>query len=607
MRGLSAFNLAILPRRPRQPCSSIYYITNALRCSFPIVQSSSNIACTHHLAPLDPGRPDQTSSFRLQAKTMEGSICDTNGERKAEIEAVKSWMATCVSQHDTSGCNTRRSNTLPGRLIEIDATSGRARLVNVASLHSLPEFVALSYCWGLTGNLQTLKAPLSRMKESIPTDALPLTIKQTFEIVEALGFRYLWVDALCIVQDDDVDWRREARKMGAIYSNASLVIAAMASKSTEEGLHTRAHDSSPSDDMFHTVMRACRTMPRKQWEEFIQKELPLLCRGWGFQERLLARRIVHFTPAELVWECKGNISCQCGKMTNFMGSGRTMNNMNAAFWLTVDHPSQERVRPMWRECVKTFSRRSLTVPSDRAFAITGVAELLRGSSCADLYISGLWKDALPYDLLWRCDQSTTLCGRKYRKPSWSWVSVDCGINWPTARDTGALSISTESYFESGLEDVDCTHVDTTKTIGDYNPISAGQIHLTTRMIEVMIIHQANVDDEMSPFRTEWSIEGQCGRTLPFYPDIQLSDEDRGVSVDGKEDNTHDRVFYYLEIVAATAKSAGWQAGLIVRKHKAGDEDEIYERIGVAAEMSWLGHSSEAIFVSDVPSRKVVLI
>lgn len=538
---------------------------------------------------------------------MDNRICDTNSGRKAEIKAIKSWMATCASQHDTSGCNTRRSDTLPGRLIEINATSGRARLVSVASLHSLPEFVALSYCWGLAGNLKTLKATLSRMEEGIPVDALPLTVKQALQVVRALGFCYLWVDALCIVQDDDVDWRREARKMGAVYSNASLVIAAMASRSTEEGLHARVHGSPPSDDMFHSVMRACRTMPRKQWEEFIQKELPLLCRGWGFQERLLARRIVHFTPAELVWECKGDICCQCGKMTDFMGSGNRMNSMNAAFWLSVDHPSQERVRPMWRECVKTFSRRSLTVPSDRAFAITGVAELLRGSSCADLYISGLWKDALPYDLLWRCDQSTTLCAQKERKPSWSWISVDCGINWPTARDTGTLSISTESYFESGLEGVKCTHVDTAKTIGEYHPISAGQIHLTARMIEVRIVHQAKVDDEMSPFRTEWSIEGQCDRTLPFYPDIQLSDEDWRCSVGGKEENTHNRVFHYLEIVAPTAKSAGWQAGLIVEKHKAGDEDEIYERIGVAAEMSRLGHSSEAFFVSDVPSRKVVLI
>ncbi|KAF7552054.1 hypothetical protein G7Z17_g4570 [Cylindrodendrum hubeiense] len=293
------------------------------------------------------------------------------------------------------------------------------------------------------------------MEERIPVDTLPLTVRQTFEIVKALGFRYIWVDALCIIQDDEIDWQREAGKMGAVYSNATLVIAAMASRGTEEGLYSRTHDTSLPDDTFHSVMRACRTMPRKQWEDFIQKDLPLLCRGWGFQERLLARRIVHFTPAELVWECKGDIWCQCGEIPGFRAPDGKINNMNAAFWLSVDHPSPDRVRPMWRECVKTFSRRSLTIPDDRGFAITGVAELLRGPECADLYISGLWRDALPFDLLWRCDQSTTLQRKKERKPSWSWVSVDCGINWPIARDPGTLTISAETYFESGLEGVEC--------------------------------------------------------------------------------------------------------------------------------------------------------
>ncbi|KAK7414969.1 hypothetical protein QQX98_006202 [Neonectria punicea] len=184
--------------------------------------------------------------------------------RKAEIAAIQSWMATCIAQHDTSRCNTRRSDIFPERLIEINAQTEEARLVSVRQLDQVPEFVALSYCWGLTGNLKTLKATLSQMEECVPSGALPLTVKQAFEVVRVLGFRYLWVDALCIVQDDEADWQREARKMGAVYSNATLVIAAMASRGTEEGLYSTVNDASLTDDMFHSVMRACRTMPRKQ-------------------------------------------------------------------------------------------------------------------------------------------------------------------------------------------------------------------------------------------------------------------------------------------------------------------------------------------------------
>ncbi|KAH7145455.1 heterokaryon incompatibility protein-domain-containing protein [Dactylonectria estremocensis] len=541
---------------------------------------------------------------------MATRICEakaTGSRRKDEINAIKAWVARCESDHGSLGCGTVRSRTLPARLIEISTTIDKARLISVSSLGQVPEFVALSYCWGLTGNLQTLSSTLAQMEECIPDNALPLTVKQAFEMVKALGFRYLWVDALCIVQDDKADWQREARKMGAVYSNATLVIAAMASRATQDGLYSKLDDASLTDDIFHSVMLACRTMPRKQWEDFIQKDLPLLCRGWGFQERLLARRIVHFTPAELVWECKGDVWCRCGNINKFHSTGGKINSMSAAFWHCVDNPTLDRVRPMWRECVKTFSRRSLTMLNDRGFAITGVAELLRGPGCADLYISGHWKDALPFDLLWRCDLSTTLRKQKERKPSWSWVSVDCGINWPVDEDLGTLAISAETYFESGLAGVECQHIDTVEACGQYNPISAGQIHLQARLIEVNVVRKAALGHDMSPFWTKWNVKGPGGQKLSFYPDIQLSDDDITSCVSG-HDRSGPKAFYYLEIVTPSDGSLGWQAGLIIRKVESpGYGEGTYERVGIAGEMSRAHHKTVASFVAAIPTQRVILI
>lgn len=210
---------------------------------------------------------------------------------------------------------------------------------------------------------------------------------------------------------------------------------------------------------------------------------------------------------------------------------------------------------MWRECVKTFSRRLLTMLDDRGFAVTGVAELLRGPDCADLYVSGLWKDALPYDLLWRCDQSTMLRKQKSRKPSWSWVSVDCGINWPIAKDPGTLSISAETYFDGGLEGVECTYVYAVQPSRKYHPINSGRIHLTARIVEIKINKEATSDDEASPFRTEWNVEGLGGRSLPFYPDIQLSDEDERGGIN-QQGYACEGLSYYLEIITPTANSIG---------------------------------------------------
>lgn len=65
----------------------------------------------------------------------------------------------------------------------------------------------------------------------------------------------------------------------------------------------------------HEITTSCRTKPHRHWEENISVTFPLLSRAWGFQERLLATRAVHFTPSELVWECQEARWCECGALT----------------------------------------------------------------------------------------------------------------------------------------------------------------------------------------------------------------------------------------------------------------------------------------------------
>ncbi|PKS13393.1 hypothetical protein jhhlp_000164 [Lomentospora prolificans] len=522
----------------------------------------------------------------------------SSSRRQREIETIKQWMALCASQHEANNCNTRRSKIQPERLIDLSTEHGGPRLVPASSLDPSVEFAALSYRWGSAENLKTTLENLSQMQEHIPCDSLPPTHRDAFELVKSIGFRYLWIDALCIIQDNGADKHREILKMGSVYSNATLVIAAMTSKSTEKGLFSTATNSLPlADDNFHDVMRACRTMPRKHWESIISETLPLLCRGWAFQERLLARRIIHFTDAELVWECKGEIWCECGNIMKVGHLKRGINNLNAAFDLSAKSPAPERVRPMWRECVKTFSRRDLTDRKDRVFAIRGVAELLR-PNCEDLYISGLWKDALPYDLLWRCDQSTVLGEKKScHGPSWSWESVDCGINWPSRHNDrwkGSLPIPCDSYFERGLSGpIDCAHAEMKENCPDKSPISPGHIHLDTRIMEITIRKNTHTSLDISLLETDWHVEMTGGRRLPFYPDIQLTGE---------------ACFYYVEVVAPPTNEVGWQAGLIVRELSPSKLDGMhwYERVGVAGEMSFDPTQFTSSFVPESPSRRVIL-
>jgi hypothetical protein len=97
--------------------------------------------------------------------------------------------------------------------------------------------VALSYVWPKTDNpfkaqekhFQTNREDLAVMDDEtayfdVPVEQLPKTIQDALHITRTIGERYLWVDALCIVQDDKIDVQRTVHKMDEIYRAASLTV-----------------------------------------------------------------------------------------------------------------------------------------------------------------------------------------------------------------------------------------------------------------------------------------------------------------------------------------------------------------------------------------------
>lgn len=98
-------------------------------------------------------------------------------------------------------------------------------------------YCALSYCWGTTkGTLTTTTTNLKKHLNSIPLDSFPKTLREAILAARGLGFQYLWIDAICIVQDDREDWAREAAKMQSVYAGATLTISSTVSKISVDGL-----------------------------------------------------------------------------------------------------------------------------------------------------------------------------------------------------------------------------------------------------------------------------------------------------------------------------------------------------------------------------------
>jgi hypothetical protein len=363
------------------------------------------------------------------------------------IQKILEWVQECEQRHQ--GCSP--PSFTPTRLLDVNPAFGEVDYIklieneSLASKNLAPEakpYIALSHCWGKTLQITTTIAKNSQRKEGILLSDLSKTFRDAVEITRRLGIRYLWIDALCIIQDDGEEWAREASSMSRIYSGAYLTIAA-----------ATAHDGSAgifSDRLEHMREIKVETMTGKPvrmvvvpddvaksrffdhrafgglvWldEEDLGESLPLVTRAWTFQERLLSRRVVHFAKSEMVFECNNGFSCECKAQMHQAGIRQILNGIS-------DSPSVERVlQETWWAIVMQYSSLEMSVRGDVLPALGGIARLFEEAARnhgVDLgeYCAGMWRRWLSSSLLWkqRVSRHETQEGNTFA-PSWSWASA----------------------------------------------------------------------------------------------------------------------------------------------------------------------------------------
>jgi len=159
--------------------------------------------------------------------------------------AVKSWLRACSETHKS--CRpVQNQEALPTRLLEIQLGSSKLEL-KLVEIHGLTGlYFALSYVWGLPGNVfRTTQNNCSSLLQAIDPSSPPSVILDAVVLTRAIGVRYLWVDSLCIIQDDASDWEREALAMATVYNRASLVISATLSQDSSYGIITSPGSQDP--------------------------------------------------------------------------------------------------------------------------------------------------------------------------------------------------------------------------------------------------------------------------------------------------------------------------------------------------------------------------
>lgn len=349
------------------------------------------------------------------------------------LDVVRHWLQNCSKSHTT--CTSSVEDFVPSRILNVGKNGDSIRLES--SDHSSP-YVALSYCWGTTSTLTTTSQTLGKMLESIPVSSLPNTFLNAVRITRALGFHYLWIDALCIVQDSPEDWTTQVAQMHKIYAHSILTICVASDVIDTTIAKPKLLGTKPDIDSSGSPCSTC-VNDFRAFKPLVDDtattmllDSPWSKRAWTLQERILSPRILYYSSTRLAWECDGERSTldQVGRIrSNLKLLGIGKNTLPDKQKPDTSYPLMRSFRKTWRDIVREYSKRHLTFGKDKLPALAGVAYEIAAMSC-QTYVAGLWKEDIINDLLWCRDFPTVPLPRPpYRAPSWSWASIDSPVVW----------------------------------------------------------------------------------------------------------------------------------------------------------------------------------
>ncbi|KAI0466060.1 HET-domain-containing protein [Xylaria cf. heliscus] len=562
----------------------------------------------------------------LSVWTLEGnpaSVDVSTQPYELDYQSSKStaWGRNCIKycQANHSGCTvpidgvesmeTINPDSIPSRLLRLYQDKDdilHVQIIGRNTEHPIPTlkvshqgFAILSYCWGGAQPIQLTRETM-KLASSYPIAMLPKTLADAAWFTHQLGLEYLWVDALCILQDDVDDKGREIPRMGQYYGDATVTICAASADTCFRGfLTTPPPAENPESYLFGPVelrakttrgeLGAIQVFKEPDYFNSHREREPVVERGWTLQESLLSRRLLIFSSQHLYFACR-EANASCGGREPLPKS-RVIGLYESRVPGINTISSLQRMYPAagtWDKVVNEYTQRRLGCFEDKLPAISAMAASLvrmaRDERAQELqYCAGLMLDLEGKDrgwkgeFLWAVTQLASPVAvpvpvpvpvPHHSSPSWSWASLQAPIRrWQATPD--------DFPDQDGIRLLHCS-APLADVRNPFGAVRGGLIKLVARTRLFSAIDRAGIHMLVTNkpiLEDEWYDESSRS-VLVFRPDSAEIDDmlargGRGVLL--------------LELVAARTKRIGatYPAGLLVMECSGNaEEDGYYKRVGM---------------------------
>ncbi|KAE9368864.1 hypothetical protein N431DRAFT_494223 [Stipitochalara longipes BDJ] len=342
-----------------------------------------------------------------------------------QISLASHWLKDCLSNHNMCLSEVKERFVAP------------TRVINVGSSDAIP-FLHTS---NSNGSIQPLKANTANRaayQSEVPWDAIPRLFQDAIVITRSMGYRYLWIDSLCIVQDSPDDWNREITRMGSIYKYCAFMISADSCGDSSESIFSKSLVGTSAEGIqqgchsSQNNLRGTLTPCSTKREHDRHGGGTLQSRAWVLQEEVLSPRTLRWSDNEVMWRCRSNSRSEEEPVVwPFMMHGDSMPYnwwkllcLSKKSLKTIMDSLPNRRLPnsllIWYATVEDFGCREITFKTDTLPAISGIArEIARHTGYH--YYAGIWKEDFHNGLLWWIvyNGPNPLVSPG---PSWSWAS-----------------------------------------------------------------------------------------------------------------------------------------------------------------------------------------